>query len=227
MDSFAPFEGLSGRLLIGATALLFVLVCGRVLGISGILSGSLGAAREDIFLRLALIADIVIAPLLLISVGVNLPDISISAYWPESLAVLHVFEVSAIIRIVSALAVGLVFGARLSVSGVINPAKLLGFSRSSGNWDPRLGLVIMSALIAAVPGYTFANCLDAPLIEYTFQIPKTRHIDLPLVAVTAMFGVGWALDSGCRDRAAGCLDLLRGYGRWHGFVSRLHRIYRG
>lgn len=82
MDNFTPFAGLGGGLLIGAAASLFVLVYGRVLGISGILDGLFGGAREEILFRLALIAGIVIAPLLLTSVGTNLPDITVSVSWP-------------------------------------------------------------------------------------------------------------------------------------------------
>ena len=82
MDNFTPFAGLGGGLLIGAAASLFVLVYGRVLGISGILGGLFGGAEEEILFRLALIAGIVIAPLLLTSVGTNLPDITVSASWP-------------------------------------------------------------------------------------------------------------------------------------------------
>lgn len=82
MDNFTPFAGLGDGLLIGAAASLFVLVYGRVLGISGILGGLFGGAREEILFRLALIAGIVIAPLLLTSVGTNLPDITVSVSWP-------------------------------------------------------------------------------------------------------------------------------------------------
>jgi uncharacterized membrane protein YedE/YeeE len=82
LDNFTPFAGLGGGLLIGAAASLFVLVYGRVLGISGILGGLFGGAREEILFRLALIAGIVIAPLLLTSVGTNLPDITVSVSLP-------------------------------------------------------------------------------------------------------------------------------------------------
>ncbi len=82
MDNFTPFAGLGDGLLIGAAASLLVLVYGRVLGISGILGGLFGGAREEILFRLALIAGIVIAPLLLTSVGTNLPDITVSVSWP-------------------------------------------------------------------------------------------------------------------------------------------------
>ncbi len=101
------------------------------------------------------------------------------------------------IRIVGALAIGLLFGVGVSVSGMINPAKVLGFLDFAGNWDPTLGLVMLGALIAAVPGYALARRLDAPLSNARFQIPTTRHIDLPLVAGALMFGVGWGLVGFC------------------------------
>ena len=101
------------------------------------------------------------------------------------------------IRILGALAIGLLFGAGVSVSGMINPAKVLGFLDFAGNWDPTLSLVMLGALIAAVPGYALVRRLDAPLTEQRFQIPTARHIDVPLVAGALMFGVGWGLVGFC------------------------------
>ena len=101
------------------------------------------------------------------------------------------------IRILGALAIGLLFGAGVSVSGMINPAKVLGFLDFAGNWDPTLGLVMLGALIAAVPGYALVRRLDAPLTEQRFQIPTARHIDVPLVAGALMFWVGWGLVGFC------------------------------
>ncbi len=82
MDNFTPITGLGGGLLIGAAASLFVLIYGRVLGISGILGGLLGGTRADVVFRLALLAGIVIAPLLLHTVGAGTPDITVSTSWP-------------------------------------------------------------------------------------------------------------------------------------------------
>ena len=82
MENFTPIAGLGGGLLIGAAASLFVVVYGRVLGISGILGGLFDGAGEEIFMRLALIAGIAISPLLLIWLGATLSDISVSASWP-------------------------------------------------------------------------------------------------------------------------------------------------
>ncbi len=101
------------------------------------------------------------------------------------------------IRIIGALAIGLIFGAGVSVSGMINPAKVLGFLDFAGNWDPTLGLVMLGALIAAVPGYAFARRRHAPLAEESFHIPTAQKIDAPLIAGALMFGVGWGLVGFC------------------------------
>ena len=100
-------------------------------------------------------------------------------------------------RFLGALAIGLLFGAGVSISGMINPAKVLGFLDFAGNWDPTLGLVMVGALIAAVPGYALANRLDAPLAVSKFRIPTARHVDVPLVAGAVMFGIGWGLVGFC------------------------------
>jgi uncharacterized membrane protein YedE/YeeE len=138
------------------------------------------------------------------------------------------------IRIVGAPVVGLVFWAGVSVSGMINPAKVLGFLDFAGNWDPTLGLVMLGALVATVPGYALTRRLDAPLVEYRFQIPTTRHIDLPLVAGAVMFGIGWGLAGFCLGPAiaaiaTGVQDVLvffRRDGRRHGAISRVHNLQR-
>ncbi|MEQ9362001.1 MAG: YeeE/YedE family protein, partial [Rhodospirillales bacterium] len=65
MENFTPLAGLAGGLLIGGAASLFVVLNGRVLGISGILGGLLGGATRDAGWRLALLGGIVAGPLLL------------------------------------------------------------------------------------------------------------------------------------------------------------------
>jgi uncharacterized protein len=59
---FTPWAALAGGLLIGLAAALFVLLNGRIAGISGILGGLLRPARGDIGWRLAFALGIVAAP---------------------------------------------------------------------------------------------------------------------------------------------------------------------
>lgn len=60
---FTPGSALAGGLLIGGAAALFVLLNGRIAGISGIVGGLLRPARGDIGWRLAFLLGLLAAPL--------------------------------------------------------------------------------------------------------------------------------------------------------------------
>jgi uncharacterized membrane protein YedE/YeeE len=60
---FTPWPALAGGLLIGLAAAAFVLVNGRIAGISGILGGLLRPVRGDVAWRIAFLAGLVAAPL--------------------------------------------------------------------------------------------------------------------------------------------------------------------
>ena len=77
---FTPIASLIGGLLIGAAAALFVLVNGRIAGISGILGGLLRPAQRDIGWRLAFLGGVVAAPILF-RIFSTLPEIRVDAGW--------------------------------------------------------------------------------------------------------------------------------------------------
>jgi uncharacterized membrane protein YedE/YeeE len=60
---FTPWPALAGGLLIGLAAAAFVLVNGRIAGISGILGGLLRPVQGDVAWRVAFVAGLVVAPL--------------------------------------------------------------------------------------------------------------------------------------------------------------------
>jgi uncharacterized protein len=60
---FTPWTSLVGGLMIGGAAAAFVLLNGRIAGISGILGGLLRPARGDIGWRLAFLLGLIGAPL--------------------------------------------------------------------------------------------------------------------------------------------------------------------
>ena len=59
---FTPWTSLAGGVLIGLAAALFILLNGRVLGVSGILTGLVRAQRGDLGWRLAFVAGLLFAP---------------------------------------------------------------------------------------------------------------------------------------------------------------------
>ena len=100
-------------------------------------------------------------------------------------------------RLLSALVTGTLFGVGLTVSGMINPAKVLNFFDIFGTWDPSLAFVMAGALAVAIPGYRLVLARPAPAFEPRFQVPEARAIDNRLVLGSAGFGVGWGLSGFC------------------------------
>lgn len=96
--------------------------------------------------------------------------------------------------IVTSLAAGLLFGAGLIVSGMVNPAKVLGFLDLTGQWDPSLALVMVGAIVLSWIGIQLA-ARRATACELD-DSPK-RRIDRPLVLGSVLFGIGWGLTGLC------------------------------
>jgi uncharacterized membrane protein YedE/YeeE len=102
---------------------------------------------------------------------------------------------------------GLVFGAGLVVSQMINPKKVLDFLDVAGGWDPSLGLVIASALAVTAIGYRLAWRASRPAFDERFQVPTSRTLDKRLMIGAVMFGIGWGLVGLCPGPALAGLSL--------------------
>ena len=101
-------------------------------------------------------------------------------------------------RFLSAAAAGLLFGAGLLLSGMTQPARVIGFLDVAGAWDPSLAFVMAGAvLVNALAFWAVARRRAAPWLAPAFRLPNRRDIDLPLLAGTAVFGVGWGLGGFC------------------------------
>jgi uncharacterized membrane protein YedE/YeeE len=104
-------------------------------------------------------------------------------------------------RIVAGLIAGLLFGAGLAVSSMIDPAVVLAFldvaAVSSGGWNPALALVMAAALAVTAAGYRLTLRRSAPLLAQRFQVPAARLVDVRLLVGAALFGVGWGLVGYC------------------------------
>ena len=112
--------------------------------------------------------------------------------------------------VLTSLLTGLLFGAGLTVSGMIDPGKVLGFLDLAGDWDPTLATVMAGAILGAVPGFHLARRRSAPLMGSAFQIPSNRTIDARLLQGAVLFGIGWALAGFCPGPALAALAS----GRW-------------
>lgn len=109
----------------------------------------------------------------------------------------------------SAFATGLIFGAGLTISDMINPGRVLAFLDVAGDWDPSLAFVMGGALIPAAVGFWIARRMRTPLFDKRFYIPENRTLDRQLIAGGALFGVGWGLVGLCPGPALAGLVLAR------------------
>ena len=111
-------------------------------------------------------------------------------------------------QIIAALAAGLLFGTGLTVSQMINPAKVLGFLDITGNWDPSLAFVLAGAVGTVALGFLFVRRRrTAPLFAATFDAPTARDIDRNLVFGATLFGIGWGLVGLCPGPALAALAI--------------------
>lgn len=100
-------------------------------------------------------------------------------------------------RILTALLAGLVFGLGLVVSGMANPAKVLGFLDLFGRWDPSLALVMLGAIAAAFLPMQWIQRSGRTLTGEPVTLPGTRQIDPRLIVGSLVFGAGWGLAGFC------------------------------
>lgn len=110
------------------------------------------------------------------------------------------------IRLLTAVASGLLFGAGLAVSGMMNPAKVIGFLDFAGDWDPTLAFVMAGALAVTVPAFRLAKARPESLSGDPITLPGRRDIDARLVGGAALFGLGWGIAGFCPGPALAALS---------------------
>jgi len=107
---------------------------------------------------------------------------------------------------------GLVFGVGLLVSGMVNPAKVLGFLDLAGPWDPSLALVMAGAVVVGAVAFAFAGRRASTLLGAPLSLPTGGRIDGRLVLGSLAFGLGWGLAGFCPGARAGCARRGQGQG---------------
>jgi uncharacterized membrane protein YedE/YeeE len=109
---------------------------------------------------------------------------------------------------VVALLSGCLFGFGLAVSGMANPAKVIGFLNLAGRWDPTLAVVMGGALLVTIPGFYWIMRRGRPWLAPKLELPTRKDIDRRLVVGAAVFGVGWGIAGLCPGPAIA--DLASG-----------------
>jgi uncharacterized membrane protein YedE/YeeE len=104
---------------------------------------------------------------------------------------------------------GLLFGAGVTISEMVNPTKVLNFFDFLGAWDPTLIFVVGAGLLVALIGYQIILKREAPLFAPAFRLPASQGIDAKLLIGATLFGIGWGLSGFCPGPAVASLVFGR------------------
>jgi uncharacterized protein len=130
MTNFTPVSAAIGGGLIGLSAVLLMLLTGRVAGISGIFGGCLGYGINDKGWRIAFVAGLILAPLIASWIGYAMPSPQMPASWAVVIA--------------AGLLVG--FGTRLG-GGCTSGHGICGIARLSGRSITATAIFIFMAVV--------------------------------------------------------------------------------
>jgi uncharacterized protein len=108
-----------------------------------------------------------------------------------------------------ALISGVLFGAGVTISGMVNPMKVLNFFDVAGAWDATLIFVMGAGLLVTLLGYQIIFRRKAPLFAPSFTLPTSQDIDAKLLGGAALFGLGWGLSGFCPGPAVASLVFGR------------------
>ncbi|MGZ4968539.1 MAG: DUF6691 family protein [Methylobacter sp.] len=121
---------------------------------------------------------------------------------------------------INAFFVGLWFGLGLIVSGMTNPAKVIGFLDLAGNWDPSLAFVMAGAILIGAGAFAIAKKRQRSLLGAPMQLSSVTGLDKGLIIGSLVFGIGWGLSGFCPGPAV--VTAAAGQPKaWIFFVSML------
>ncbi|WP_338086742.1 YeeE/YedE family protein [Lichenicoccus roseus] len=106
-----------------------------------------------------------------------------------------------------ALLSGILFGLGLALSGMMDPARVLGFLDPAGSWDPTLAFVLGGAVAVSALSVMLSRRMTRPLLANRFDLPTVTRIDRPLLVGAGLFGIGWGLSGFCPGPALASLSL--------------------
>jgi uncharacterized protein len=101
------------------------------------------------------------------------------------------------LRLAAAFGAGALFGVGLLLSGMTQPAKVLGFLDVFGEFDPSLIFVMGGAIPVYAAAYAWSRRRPAALLDSRFHLPERQRVDVKLIGGAALFGVGWGLGGYC------------------------------
>jgi len=92
---------------------------------------------------------------------------------------------------------GGLFSVGLMLSGMSNPAKVMGFLDIFGQWDPSLAFVMIGAIVVAFIPFQKAIRDPVTVFNEVIELPKNTQLDTKLIAGAFIFGIGWGIAGIC------------------------------
>lgn len=111
-------------------------------------------------------------------------------------------------RVVLPLLSGLLFGAGLTIGGMVDPARVRGFLDITGSWDPTLAFVMGGAVAVMAIAWTVQRRMARPLFAGKFSLPERQDLDGRLIGGSVLFGIGWGIAGICPGPAIANLALV-------------------
>lgn len=120
---------------------------------------------------------------------------------------------------ISEFVVGLLSGLGLLLSGMTDPAKVLGFLDLFGVWNPSLAFVMGGAIAVSILAFTLAKQRTTSFLGGALHLPKATHINKRLVVGSLTFGAGWGLAGFCPG--PGLVSMATGEAKAAVFVAAM------
>lgn len=114
---------------------------------------------------------------------------------------------------------GVIFGIGLLVSGMANPARVIGFLDITRVWDPSLAFVMGGAISVGFLAFRSVKHRTHSLCGGTINLPTSKQIDKRLIGGAILFGIGWGLAGICPG--PGLVLLGAGVGKGLIFVGAM------
>lgn len=104
---------------------------------------------------------------------------------------------------------GFIFGLGLTISGMVNPEKVLGFLNIFGAWDPSLIFVMVGAIGVFSPLFFVFKSRSFSISGEAINLSTNTKVDKNLLLGAGIFGIGWGLVGLCPGPAISSLSFLR------------------
>jgi uncharacterized membrane protein YedE/YeeE len=113
-----------------------------------------------------------------------------------------------VMKTITPLVAGVLFGLGLLLSGMSNPEKVRGFLDIFGDWQPELIAVMVAAIAIFALAYAYSHKMKQPWFHSIFHKPSLTVLDARLFIGAALFGMGWGMVGLCPGPAL--LNIMTG-----------------